>query len=123
MQSFSLSMQAHFQRRPSSTSRMKPIASQCRFGAHSRSSQRAHFLQENRLHEVHTGGLSSYSVINLVIAHLMAQGYSLQNDVGAGVDKDLGNLLWGFFDRFGNLFDYHDEAVSIQQVCSFLSET
>ncbi len=81
------------------------------------STHEACYLQERRLHEVHTGGLSSYSVINLVVAHLQAQGYMLETGGGPGVDKDLGNLLWGFFDRFGNLFDYHDQAVSISQVC------
>ena len=66
---------------------------------------------------MHTGGLSSYSLVNLVIAHLMAEGYRLGPSNLQGVNTDLGHLLWGFLTRFGTVFDYHDQAVSISQVC------
>lgn len=32
-----------------------------------------------------------------------------------GLAVDLGVLLWGFFDRFGNRFDYNKQAVSVRQ--------
>ena len=73
-------------------------------------------MQEKRLHEVHTGGLSSYSVVNMVIAHLMAEGYKLHGSDSQEVNKDLGHLLWGFFTRFGKVFDYRDQAISVSQV-------
>ena len=75
-------------------------------------------LQEKNMHEVATGGLSSYSLINMVIAHLQAEGYVMTQDghqLQAGVG-DLGNLLWGFLMRYGDIFDYYDHAISIVQV-------
>ena len=75
-------------------------------------------VQEQNMHEVSSGGLSSFSLINMVIAHLQAEGYSLSPDgrlASQGV-PDFGNLLWGFLMRFGDVFDYCDQAISIQQV-------
>lgn len=76
-------------------------------------------VQEKAMHEVSSGGLSSYSLINMTIAHLQAEGYSMST---AGVPTssglaDLGNLLWGFLMRYGDVFDYSDQAVSILEVC------
>jgi DNA polymerase sigma len=69
---------------------------------------------------VHTGGISSFSLVNLMIAHLMAEGYILtdepEQEAARVLNRDLGHLLWGFFIRFGTVFDYYDEAVSIIQV-------
>ena len=81
----------------------------------------SHELQEQKVNEVHSGGLSSYSLVNMVIAHLQAEGY------GTGLEGvterkvadpawDLGELLWGFLMRFGKAFDYVDQAVSINKV-------
>ena len=78
-------------------------------------------VQGHRLHEVHTGGISSFSLTNMAIAHLMAEGYHLPGrapkELGQQpVNQDLGHLLWGFLVRFGKVFDYPDQAVSIVQV-------
>jgi len=80
-------------------------------------------MQGHRLHEVHTGGISSFSLTNMAIAHLMAEGYHLpgqpppqKEHAGQEVNQDLGHLLWGFLVRFGKVFDYYDQAVSITQV-------
>lgn len=70
------------------------------------------------MHEVSTGGLSSYSLINMTIAHLQAEGFRMSDDgqpAQHGV-SDLGNLLWGFLMRFGDVFDYNDQAISINEV-------
>jgi hypothetical protein len=77
-------------------------------------------MQGHRLHEVHTGGISSFSLTNMGIAHLMAEGYRLPDQAPQQEEKetnqDLGHLLWGFLVRFGKVFDYFDQAVSINQV-------
>jgi hypothetical protein len=127
-------------------------------------------LKEAGLNEVFTGGLSSYSLVNMVVAHLQAEGMqaapvahqpqrfgSSRRDsssswsgsvisqqqvqqhlaqlaqsaaaaaaaAGVGADAaagsssssggrwDLGCLLHGFFVRYGELFSYHNEAVSV----------
>lgn len=73
-------------------------------------------MQEKGVNEVHTGGLSSFSLVNMVIAHLMAEGYKLKGQPQADLETDLGKLLWGFLVRFGVSFDYYDQAVSITRV-------
>lgn len=40
---------------------------------------------------------------------------SLPPMIHNGMTCDLGVLLWGFFDRFGNRFDYNRQAVSVRQ--------
>ena len=65
-------------------------------------------LQEAGLNEVFTGGLSSYSLVLMAIAHIKAD-----------LSADLGDLLIGFFRRFGSgstTFDYVTQAVSLRQV-------
>ena len=100
-------------------------------------------LRETKLNEVFSGGLSSYSLVNMVIAHLQCEGFqahgvaeagrapatsAIVNSMGMmeeqgdfaqfinhGVEQshDLGHLLTTFLHRFGSLFDYSNEAVSI----------
>ena len=65
-------------------------------------------LQEAGLNEVFTGGLSSYSLVLMAIAHMKADP-----------SVDLGDLLIGFFRCFGTgstTFDYVTQAVSLRQV-------
>eukprot|EP00798_Chlamydomonas_sp_ICE-L_P005147 gene5147-34957_t len=65
------------------------------------------FLKSQGLNDVANGGLSSYSLCNMVIAHL-------QEDLKAGRDVfDLGEGLYGFLLRFGEEFNYEVDAVSI----------
>jgi len=113
------------------------------------------FLRDRGLNEVFTGGLGSYAVVNLVLAHLQTHGYTADSSSSAGArDKsstmhgticnerstfdfldsltsgyvdhkntpidsdlliDLGALLWGFFDLFGDRFDYDRRAVSVRR--------
>mmetsp|Transcript_5910 Transcript_5910/g.11535 ORF Transcript_5910/g.11535 Transcript_5910/m.11535 type:complete len:821 (+) Transcript_5910:242-2704(+) len=125
-------------------------------------------LRERNLNEVFTGGMGSYSVVNIVMAYLQQQGHNVVQayDIGSTkdpsigiIDKifekvreksrprkgtrephtlnnsvtiefvkevsqhnieqlqarecDLGVLLWGLLDFYGNRFDYLSSAVSI----------
>lgn len=40
---------------------------------------------------------------------------ALPPPIHKGMVSDLGVLLWGFFDRYGNRFDYSRQAVSVRQ--------
>ncbi|MEW5307286.1 MAG: hypothetical protein WDW36_009693 [Sanguina aurantia] len=65
------------------------------------------YLKSQRLNEVKDGGLSSYSLNNMVIAHL-------QEELKAGRDVfDLGETLYAFLLRYGEEFDYANDAVSV----------
>lgn len=84
------------------------------------------------LNEVFTGGLSSYSIVNMVMTHLLCMGYqlpSLPGPVGNGPgfwgslvpapeqpEEDVGELLLSFLDHFGSSFNYALNAVSVGQV-------
>lgn len=106
-------------------------------------------LREKGLNEVFTGGLGSYSIINIVMAFLQVQGYELpatsakkdtqkkgkekQSPVTDNDDtinfiqnlkehklshkndikRDVGILLWEFFEFFGRKFDYYNQALSV----------
>lgn len=87
------------------------------------------------LNEVFTGGLSSYSIVNMVMTHLLCMGYQLTDlsgPIGPGPgfwgslvpareqpEEDLGELLLSFFAHFGSNFDYSRHAVSVGQVHLF----
>lgn len=59
------------------------------------------YLRRCGLNEVQTGGLSSYSLTLMVLAHL-------QEEIKAGHDVfDLGEALYGFLLRYGEEFDYN----------------
>ena len=89
-------------------------------------------LQETMLNEVFTGGLSSYSIVNMAMTHLLCMGYqlpSLPGLVGDGPgfwgslvpapeqpEEDAGELLLTFLDHFGSSFNYSLNAVSVGQV-------
>ncbi|EFJ50275.1 hypothetical protein VOLCADRAFT_104084 [Volvox carteri f. nagariensis] len=65
------------------------------------------YLKACRLNEVNTGGLSSYSLTNMVIAHL-------QEELKSGHDiSDLGETLYTFLLRYGEEHDYGAQAVSV----------
>ncbi|KAL3160428.1 hypothetical protein ABBQ32_010750 [Trebouxia sp. C0010 RCD-2024] len=88
-------------------------------------------LKETMLNEVFTGGLSSYSIVNMVMTHLLCMGYqlpSLPGPVGNGPgfwgslvpapeqpEEDVGELLLSFLDHFGSSFNYALNAVSVGQ--------
>lgn len=96
-------------------------------------------MQETMLNEVYTGGLSSYSIVNMVMTHLLCMGYQLPDlpgPVGDGpgfwgslvpppeqCEEDAGELLLSFFDHYGSSFDYSRHAVSVGQVTPKPSRT
>lgn len=65
------------------------------------------YLKQLGLNEVNTGGLSSYSLTNMVIAHLQEELKS-NHDI-----HDLGETLYSFLCRYGEEFDYTNDAVSV----------
>ena len=74
------------------------------------------FLREKGLNDVFTGGIGSYMLVNMLVAHLQTAESS-----GAA---DLGVLLRGFFKLFGEKFDYSKVRsaarpclVSLSNVC------
>lgn len=65
------------------------------------------YLKGCGLNEVATGGLSSYSLTHMAIAHLL-------EEAKAGRDVfDLGETLYSFLLRYGDEFSYVEEAVSV----------
>ena len=65
------------------------------------------FLAQRQLNEVFTGGVGSYALVNLIIAHLQTeQKRSLEAD-------DLGYTLLSFLHRYGCSLDYQLQAVSV----------
>lgn len=79
------------------------------------------FLKARRLTDVSSGGLGGYALVNMVIAHLQEEAK------GNGQALDLGQLLMGFFRRFGSHFNLYTDAVAIgsggicpkKSVCQF----
>lgn len=65
------------------------------------------FLKARRLTDVSTGGLGGYALINMVIAHLQEEAK------GGSPVTDLGQLLMGFFRRYGSYFNLYTDAVAI----------
>lgn len=93
--------------------------------------------QERGCSEVYTGGLSSYSIIWTIVAHLLQEGFQMADPGALGrhlpehvlpayyllpqlpyaPQLDLGALLWGYLQRFSELrFNPEAEAVSVLQV-------
>lgn len=65
------------------------------------------FLRSCGLNEVANGGLSSFSITNMVLAHIL-------QELQEGRDVyDLGEALYGFLLRFGEEFDVRQDAVSV----------
>lgn len=67
-------------------------------------------LKQARLNDRATGGVGSYCLLNLVMAHLQAEG------VQAGTPANMGQLLLSLLLRFGKDFDYAHKAVSVREV-------
>ena len=65
------------------------------------------FMREQGLHRPYSGGLASVSLNCMAIAYLR------QPFVDASGSADLGHLLIGFLDFFGNRFEYATTGVSI----------
>ncbi|WIA10156.1 hypothetical protein OEZ85_010360 [Tetradesmus obliquus] len=66
-------------------------------------------LKQRGLSEVYMGGLGSWSLVNMVLAHLMAMS-------GAGGQVDhLGSMLLSFLQRYGVDFDRARQAVAVKR--------
>ena len=72
-------------------------------------------LQDFDLHKTYLRGLCGYTVLNMVIAHLLVRGYTLENG-GSPEEDDLGRLLSSCLDHFGNQFDPVESAICIRRV-------
>jgi non-canonical poly(A) RNA polymerase PAPD5/7 len=69
------------------------------------------FLTAGGLNNTARGGLSSYSLCNMVIAHLMEEARASRHQQQTW---DLGELLYSFLLRYGREFDYRHAAVSVR---------
>ncbi|XP_010242910.1 PREDICTED: non-canonical poly(A) RNA polymerase PAPD5 [Nelumbo nucifera] len=65
------------------------------------------FLQQRELNEVYSGGIGSYALLAMLMAHL--QGFQ---DGRASVEHNLGVLLVNFFDFYGHKLNTCDVGIS-----------
>jgi len=75
------------------------------------------FLLQRNLNEVFTGGLSSYSVVCLIISFLQMHP-KLRPETKKG-EANLGVLLIQFFELYGKKFNYKNVAISIRDSGSY----
>ena len=73
------------------------------------------FLTQRQLNEVYYGGISSYSVILLLVSFLQLHPRIAANDSSA----NLGVLLIEFFELYGRHFNYMKTAISVQDGGSY----
>ncbi|KAI0937395.1 hypothetical protein AcV5_005312 [Taiwanofungus camphoratus] len=75
------------------------------------------YLSRLRLNSASNGGLSSYSLICLVISFLQQNPKNMPSDrvLKAVEHESLGNLLMDFFDYYGNDFPYESSYISVTQ--------
>jgi len=66
------------------------------------------FLHQRSLNEVFTGGLSSYSVLLLVVSHLQCLRFNFP-----GGSPDLGDALQSFFHLYGRLFNVAFASIAV----------
>lgn len=76
------------------------------------------FLLERNLNEVFHGGISSYSLILMIISFL--QLYPRQD--GFGTERNLGVLLIEFFELYGRKFNYMKTAIRIKDGGTYISK-
>lgn len=67
-------------------------------------------LKQSKLNERVSGGLGSYCVLNMVMAHLIMGG------IRASSPADLGLLLLSLLRFFGRTIDTTRQAISVQMV-------
>lgn len=75
------------------------------------------FLLQRNLNEVFTGGLSSYSVLCLIISLLQLHPKLQRGEIKAGFN--LGVLLIEFFELYGRLVNYSVVGISIREQGSY----
>lgn len=67
------------------------------------------FLAQRNLNEPYTGGVGGWQLINMLYAHLQAEG------IDTGQEVDLGACLQAFFKRFSHGLDFKKYALSIER--------
>jgi non-canonical poly(A) RNA polymerase PAPD5/7 len=81
------------------------------------------FLQQRKLNNSYTGGLSSYCLVLMIVSFLQLYGHrtktrqNLSKDDssggGSGGGKNLGAYLLDFLDLYGNKFDFQHVSISV----------
>ena len=77
-----------------------------------------HYLYEQDLNEVYTGGIGSYSVILLIISFFQTRCSKSELK-----DGNLGVLLTNFFEFYGTMFDYSDKGIRLEGAGSYFNKT
>nr|XP_019706882.1 poly(A) RNA polymerase protein 2 isoform X2 [Elaeis guineensis] len=75
------------------------------------------FLQQRELNEVYSGGIGSYALLAMLIAHLQMQWRG--QDMQKPMEHNLGVLLVNFFDFYGRKLNIWDVGVSCNSAGTF----
>ena len=76
-----------------------------------------HYLYQQNLNEVYTGGIGSYSVILLIVSFFQ---HCLKSELDGG---NLGILLTSFFEFYGTRFDYSRKGIRLEGTGSYFNKT
>eukprot|EP00850_Spirogloea_muscicola_P022687 SM000307S11684 [mRNA] locus=s307:12735:17907:+ [translate_table: standard] len=83
------------------------------------------FLQQRELNEVYSGGLGSYALLVMLMAHLQLHPSRRSSDdlsPARPLENNLGMLLVDFFELYGRNLNYRDVGVSCATGGSFFSK-
>ena len=92
------------------------------------------FLQQRELNEVYTGGIGSYGLLIMIIAHIQTSALYNANAEGAtdaeagsdgpetNMNDNLGQLLYNFFDLYGRKLNLSEIGVSCGENGHFFSK-
>lgn len=78
------------------------------------------FLSQRNMNEVYTGGLGSYAIVCLVISFLQMHPKIRNGEIDP--DKNLGVLVFEFFELYGCYFNYQETGISIRDGGSYYSK-
>ena len=76
-----------------------------------------HYLYQQNLNEVYTGGVGSYSVILLIVSFFQ---HCSKSELDGG---NLGVLLTNFFEFYGTKFDYSGKGIRLEGAGSYFNKT
>ncbi|KAJ6792418.1 non-canonical poly(A) RNA polymerase PAPD5 isoform X1 [Iris pallida] len=81
------------------------------------------FLQQRELNEVYSGGIGSYTLLSMLIAHLQTRwrGQDIQGSRDS-MEHNLGILLVNFFDLYGRKLNISDVGVSCNSAGTFFNK-
>ena len=77
-----------------------------------------HYLYQQNLNEVYTGGIGSYSVILLIVSF-----FQMCCSKSELKDGNLGVLLTNFFEFYGTMFDYCHKGIRLEGAGSYFNKT